>query len=350
MFCHYRETGRALARHLSAALEKRFWINVGQRLGLDKQNTIKAVTDFGARFDTDGGMRHILDGELEKRLARYPKLSNEEINDIKDVVRRFLRSPLFVGRYFKDVKARSSKLTLDNALAKKDKSDAPLSKKIDDFLEFIAHRCTPDERQGYLEALKQIQPGMGIRGDLKRDEDDDLSQLRGVKVMPNIRLANGLVRQKSRQRLMLAFNTPFFPEILVASSVLAEGVDLHLNCRYIIHHDLSWNPSTLEQRTGRVDRIGAKAETVSKPIEVFIPYIGGTQDEKQYRVVMDRERWFQVLMGEDYRTDESYTEVVAERVWLPDAVAKTLAFDLSVQPDHISGQNLENAQNGLGRR
>jgi hypothetical protein len=59
-----------------------------------------------------------------------------------------------------------------------------------------------------------------------------------------------------------------------------------------LHHDLSWNPSTLEQRTGGVDRIGAKAEVVSKPIQIFMPYIGGTQDEKQYRVVMDRERRF----------------------------------------------------------
>lgn len=132
---------------------------------------------------------------------------------------------------------------------------------------------------------------------------------------------------------MLAFNTPFFPEVLVASSVLAEGVDLHLNCRYLIHHDLSWNPSTLEQRTGRVDRIGAKAEQVSKSIEVFLPYVGGTQDEKQYRVVMDRERWFQVLMGEDYRTDESATETAAERVPLPMAAVKALAFNLSV-PSH----------------
>ena len=154
--------------------------------------------------------------------------------------------------------------------------------------------------------------------------------------MPNIRLANGLVRQETRQRLMLAFNTPFFPEVLVASSVLSEGVDLHLNCRYLIHHDLSWNPSTLEQRTGRIDRIGAKAEIVKKSIEVFLPYIGGTQDEKQYRVVMDRERWFQVLMGEEYRTDESFTEAAAERVPLPLAAAAALAFDLSVKPSQSS--------------
>jgi hypothetical protein len=62
-----------------------------------------------------------------------------------------------------------------------------------------------------------------------------------------------------------------------------------------------------------------------------MPYIGGTQDEKQYRVVMDRERWFQVLMGEEYRTDESYTEAAAERVPLPIAAAAALAFDFSVK-------------------
>ena len=102
-----------------------------------------------------------------------------------------------------------------------------------------------------------------------------MPEMKEVTVMPNIRLANGLVKQETRQRLMLAFNTPFFPEVLVASSVLAEGVDLHLSCRCVIHHDLSWNPSTLEQRTGRVDRIGAKAETVKRPIEVFLTYIDG---------------------------------------------------------------------------
>jgi len=97
---------------------------------------------------------------------------------------------------------------------------------------------------------------------------------------------------------MLAFNTPFFPEVLVASSVMAEGVDLHQDCRHVIHHDLAWNPSTLEQRTGRVDRIGSKAETVGQPIVIYEPYLGGTHDEKMFRVVKDRERWFGVVMGQ----------------------------------------------------
>src|ERR1700682_6314563 len=165
-----------------------------------------------------------------------------------------------------------------------------------------------------------MQPG--IRGEL---QGDDLSQL-PVNVMPNIRLANGLVKQETRQRLMLAFNTPFFPEVLVASSVLAEGVDLHLNCRYVIHHDLSWNPSTLEQRSGRVDRIGSKAERVKKSIHIFMPYVAATQDEKMFRVVRDRERWFQIVMGEKYDVDEAATDRRAERIPLPLRVQRELSI------------------------
>ena len=329
VFCHYQETGRALVRHLSNAMEEHLWRDACERLALDRESARKAVIDFGARFDTDGGMREPLDSELARRLAPYPEVTENERIEIQDVVRRFVRTPLFVARYF-DIGARSGERAIQAAFEKRDASGASLGEKIDAFLRFIARRCSPREREQYLDALNRIQPGM--RGELQGDKDDDLSQLRGSEVMPNIRMANGLVRQETRQRLMLAFNTPFFPEVLVASSVLAEGVDLHLNCRYLIHHDLSWNPSTLEQRTGRVDRIGAKAEMVGKPIEVFMPFIGGTQDEKQYRVVMDRERWFQVLMGEDYRTDEYSTELAAERVPLPLSAAGALAFDLSV-PD-----------------
>lgn len=327
VFCHYRETGRALVRHLSDAMHRRLWSDAAQRFKMDHETVFKSVTDFGGRFDTEGGMREPLNKELERRLAPYPGLSTVEHEMIQDVVRRFVRTPLFVARYF-DIEARSGEQALQEALDTRDMSGASLSEKIDGFLKFIAVRCSLREREDYLEALNRMQPGM--RGELQRDQDEEAGHASGANLMPNIRLANGLIRQETRQRLMLAFNTPFFPEVLVASSVLAEGVDLHLSCRHVIHHDLSWNPSTLEQRTGRVDRIGSKAEAVSKSIGVFLPYIGGTQDEKQYRVVMDRERWFQVLMGEDYRTDEAHTEKSVDRIALPTAAAEALAFDLSV--------------------
>ena len=112
--------------------------------------------------------------------------------------------------------------------------------------------------------------------------------------------------------------------------VLAEGVDLHLNCRFIIHHDLCWNPSTLEQRTGRVDRLGAKAEKARDSIRVYQPYIAETQDEKMFRVVQERERWFQVVMVEKFGESEADVEKEAARVSLAAAVATELAFRMQL--------------------
>ena len=115
---------------------------------------------------------------------------------------------------------------------------------------------------------------------------------------------------------------------------MAEGVDLHRFCRYVIHHDLDWNPSSLEQRTGRLDRIGAKVERCGEPIHVYLPYLAETQDEKMYRVVMDRERWFNVVMGEQFKVDARSAEALAKRIPLPLSVARELALRLEVNPSH----------------
>lgn len=149
-------------------------------------------------------------------------------------------------------------------------------------------------------------------------------------MLPNVRLANGGVNREIRRRLMLSFNTPFFPEILVASSVMSEGVDLHLHCRHAIHHDLDWNPSTLEQRTGRLDRLGSHAWRSGMPIVVYEPFLEATQDEKQYRVVKDRERWFSVVMGERLELDEASTDRLAARIPPPDDLARALTLHLGI--------------------
>jgi len=111
-----------------------------------------------------------------------------------------------------------------------------------------------------------------------------------------------------------------------------EGVDLQQDCRHVIHHDLDWNPSTLEQRTGRIDRIGSKAEAVSQPVVIYEPFLSGTHDEKMYRVVKDRERWFGVVMGQTVATSERATEQQAARAPLPSALADSLTMHLSLDP------------------
>jgi len=50
--------------------------------------------------------------------------------------------------------------------------------------------------------------------------------------------------------------------VLLSSEVGSEGVDLQFS-RVIVNYDLPWNPMRVEQRIGRVDRMGQEADTVS---------------------------------------------------------------------------------------
>lgn len=44
--------------------------------------------------------------------------------------------------------------------------------------------------------------------------------------------------------------------LLLATDAAAEGLNLQARCRMVVHYELPWSPARIEQRTGRVDRIG----------------------------------------------------------------------------------------------
>jgi hypothetical protein len=116
---------------------------------------------------------------------------------------------------------------------------------------------------------------------------------------------------QNRDRYFLGFNTPYRPEILVSTSVGQEGIDLHRECRHIIHHDLCWNPATIEQRTGRVDRIGSKVERErmgvpdgeGPTLEVAIPYLAATYDERMFEELYRRAQLFEATLGGEMRVE-----------------------------------------------
>lgn len=46
--------------------------------------------------------------------------------------------------------------------------------------------------------------------------------------------------------------------VLIATDVAAEGLNLQQACRLVVHVELPWSPTRLEQRNGRVDRLGQR--------------------------------------------------------------------------------------------
>lgn len=59
-----------------------------------------------------------------------------------------------------------------------------------------------------------------------------------------------------RAAVQHAFNTA--GRLLLATDAASEGLNLQARCRIVVHYELPWTPSRLEQRTGRVDRIGQR--------------------------------------------------------------------------------------------
>lgn len=333
VFCHYIATGRTLRQRISEAIDARIRNMGADILNCDSSDVPHIMERLGRRFfDDESPVRRACEREIVDVMKDFPQLKDKHEEELKEIILRYVRTPSFLVRFFP---LKEDRLTDDDMIAAMDKPDLSgltLRMMLKDFFEFLAKRCGTSDRTRYIEALKRTQVGSHSGRDLFASfAEDELQGDQTAKLLPNVRLVNGSTQTQTRQRLMLTFNTPFYPEVMIASSVMAEGVDLHLNCRHIIHHDLCWNPSTLEQRTGRIDRIGAKVEKCcGEPINIFLPFVAETQDEKMYRVVMDRERWFSVVMGQEYKLDVRTTDKISERIPFPDCAAQKLAFRLEV--------------------
>lgn len=128
-----------------------------------------------------------------------------------------------------------------------------------------------------------------------------------------VALVSGTTDPPSRERVFSGFNTPLLPEVLICTSVGQEGIDLHRHCRHVVHFDLAWNPAVLEQRTGRADRIGSKTfreraasnGQVDSFLEIGVPYLAGTYDERMYEELRLRAQTFEVLTGGDLAADNA---------------------------------------------
>ena len=84
---------------------------------------------------------------------------------------------------------------------------------------------------------------------------------------------------------------------------------MHRHCRRVVHYDLGWNPAVVEQRTGRADRIGSKtfrerdAGATDLFLEVGLPFIAGTYDERMFEELRLRAQVFEILTGGDPSVD-----------------------------------------------
>lgn len=75
-----------------------------------------------------------------------------------------------------------------------------------------------------------------------------------------IAVLSGDVRRDRRRIIMREFREGKY-DFLFANKVASEGLDFEF-CSAVINYDLPWNPMEVEQRIGRIDRIGQQSEKI----------------------------------------------------------------------------------------
>lgn len=127
---------------------------------------------------------------------------------------------------------------------------------------------------------------------------------------------------------------PERPRVLVATDCLSEGINLQDKFTAVMHYDLPWNPNRLEQREGRVDRYGQRAERV-KAVRFFGR--DNPVDGVVIEVLLDKAREIHRTLGTHVpvpQESESVTQAVLEALFLRGrraAVPGQLTLDLGVQ-------------------
>lgn len=76
-------------------------------------------------------------------------------------------------------------------------------------------------------------------------------------LLPDAAVIHGGLSRLERQAALQAFECGE-RTVLLATDAAGEGLNLHRTCRAVINLELPWNPMRLEQRIGRVDRIGQR--------------------------------------------------------------------------------------------
>jgi len=81
-------------------------------------------------------------------------------------------------------------------------------------------------------------------------------------------------------------------EILLCTDAAAEGLNFQF-CGALINYDMPWNPMRVEQRIGRIDRIGQTHDQM----QIINLHLDGTVEADVYRALKGRIAMFEQVVG-----------------------------------------------------
>jgi len=114
--------------------------------------------------------------------------------------------------------------------------------------------------------------------------------------------------------------------VLLSTDVGSEGLNLQF-CHRLVNFDLPWNPMRIEQRIGRLHRIGQ-----DHPVEVLNLCLAGSVEERILGILDERINLFELVVGEVEMIlgylggGREFPDLVLDAFAEPDATSRTQSF------------------------
>jgi SNF2 family DNA or RNA helicase len=113
--------------------------------------------------------------------------------------------------------------------------------------------------------------------------------------------------------------------VLLSTEAAGEGRNLQF-CRTMVNFDLPWNPMRIEQRVGRIHRVGQ-----TRPVQIFNLAAEGTVEDYILHVLDRKLNMFELVIGEmdmilGQMGDERDFEMIVMEIWTQTDQAKA-AFE-----------------------
>ena len=114
-------------------------------------------------------------------------------------------------------------------------------------------------------------------------------------------------------------------DVLICTDAAAEGLNFQF-CGAMINYDMPWNPMRVEQRIGRIDRIGQKHDS----IRIVNMYYEGTVEAKIYSILRKRINLFKDMVGSLQPILAKLDRLLTESLEGDDAVVRDVGQILDV--------------------
>jgi SNF2 family DNA or RNA helicase len=145
-------------------------------------------------------------------------------------------------------------------------------------------------------------------------------------------LYHGGLRRAEKEAAVRAFEGP--ARILLSTEAGGEGRNLQF-AHGLVNYDLPWNPMRIEQRIGRLSRVGQ-----TRDVHVFNLVAPGTIEDLLLDVLDTKINMFELVIGEidmilgQLATDQDFEELVTD-LWLASEDAATFRAQMQVLSDQL---------------